>query len=75
MLEIVKADMKAGWIKDWGDAAGGGSGYFIGEAVSATELFTNLIKWMPYVQFEVMPVLTINQTIGAIKKAVAAMKK
>ena len=75
MLEMVKADMKAGVTKDWGCAAGGACGYAINEAPSETELFTRLLKWMPYVQFEVTPVLTVDQTIESIKKAVAAMKK
>jgi len=75
MLEMVKAEMKAGETKDWGCAAGGDCGYSISEAASETELFTRLLKWMPYVHFEVEPVLTVEQTIESINKAVAAAKK
>jgi predicted small metal-binding protein len=74
MLEMVKADRKAGLVKDWGCAAGGDCGYSINEAESETELFTRLLKWMPYVHFEVTPVLTVDQTIQSIKKASSAMK-
>jgi hypothetical protein len=75
MLEMVKADVKSGVTKDWGCAAGGECGYSIGEAASEAELFTRLLKWMPYVHFEVIPVLTVDQTIQSIKKAAAAAKK
>ena len=75
MLEMVKADVEAGITKDWGCVAGGSSGYSISEAASETELFTRLLGWMPYVHFEVEPVLTVDQTIESIKKAAAAAKK
>jgi len=75
MLEMVKADVKAGITKDWGCVAGGDSGYSIVEAANETELFTRLLNWMPYVHFEVEPVLTVDQTIESIKKAAAAAKK
>jgi hypothetical protein len=75
LSEMVKADMKAGLVKDWGCAAGGDWGYSVNEAPSETELFTRLLKWIPYVHFEVTPVLTIDQTMESIKKAVAAAKK
>jgi len=75
MAEMVKADMKAGEIKDFGVAAGGSGGYAIREEASEADLFTALLKWMPSVQFEVTPVLTMNQTVESIKKAAAAAKK
>jgi hypothetical protein len=75
MLEMVKADVKAGATKDWGCVAGGDCGYSITEAASETELFTGLLRWTPYVHFEVEPVLTVDQTIESIKKAAAAAKK
>ena len=70
MLEMVKADMQAGLIKDWGIAAGGGveGGYCIWEVASEAELFTHLMKWKPEVNFEVKPVLTLDQCIEAFKK-------
>lgn len=75
LLEMVKADMKTGEVKDWGSAAGGDWGYAVREAPSETELFTRLLKWIPYVHFEVTPVLTVDQTMESIKKAAAAAKK
>jgi len=75
MLEMTKADIKAGKLKDWGMGAGGGGGYGIMEEANEAELYTALMKWIPYVQFEVCPVLTVDQAIESIKKAVAAAKK
>jgi len=75
MLEMVREDKKAGGVKDWGVAAGGEWGYSINEAENETELFTRLLKWRPYVHFEVTPVLTVDQTIQAVKKAAASQKK
>jgi hypothetical protein len=72
--EMVKADMKT-YVKDWGICAGGSCGYSISEAPNETELLTNLMKYMPFVQFEVNPVLTVDQAITAVKKAAAAAKK
>jgi hypothetical protein len=75
MAEMVKADMKAGKIKDFGVAAGAAGGYAIREEASETDLFTALLKWLPSVQFEVTPVLTVDQAVESIKKAAAAAKK
>jgi len=68
-LEAVKADMRAGLVKDFGMFAGGMSGYGVWEVASEAELFTHLLKWMPGVNMEVKPVLTVDQCIEAIKKA------
>jgi len=72
LLEMVKPDIRAGKAKDWGCVPGEASGYTIREDASEAELFTALLKWMPYVNFEVKPVLTVEQTEESIKKAVAA---
>jgi hypothetical protein len=72
LLEMVKADLKAGFLKDWGMAAGGLKGYGVWDGVSEAELFLNLLKWTTYVSFKVAPVLTVDQTIESIRKAVAA---
>jgi hypothetical protein len=75
MAEMVKADIKAGKMKDWGMAAGGGWGYGIMEEASEAELYTALLKWIPYIQFEVTPVLTLEQVTESIMKATAAAKQ
>ena len=75
LLEMIKADMAAGCVKDWGMAAGLEGGYAIREEASETDLTAALLKWTPYVNFEAKPILTVDQTIEAIQKAVTAMKK
>lgn len=75
LLEMVKADLKAGFSKDWGVDAGGYKGYAIWEGVNEAELYLNLVKYFPYVIFKTRPALTVYQAEDAIKKAVAAMKK
>lgn len=72
MLEMVKQDMQAGKVKDWGNVPGSYSGYFIMEEASETDLLAGLLRFMPYVTFEVRPVLTVDQSIEAYRKAAAA---
>ena len=75
MLEMVKADMLAGRIKDWGNCADGSGGYAIREEASEAEFFTSILKWMPYVTFDAKPVITVDQTIESIKRAAAVVKR
>lgn len=75
LAEMTKADLKAGAMKDWGCEPGGWSGYAIHEAPSETELNTALQKYVPYIHFEVTPVLTIYQFVQSVNKAVAAERK
>jgi hypothetical protein len=67
LLEMTKQDLQTGKLKDWGTVPGESSG----EVASETDLLTDSLKFMPYVNFEVKPVLTVDQTLESIKKAVA----
>jgi len=71
MLEMVKADMAAGVITKWGICYDASAGYAFSK-LSPQELYTALLKWMPYVEFDVKPVLNVDQVIESIKKAAAA---
>jgi hypothetical protein len=75
MLEMVKADMKAGKLKDWGMCNNGGSGYAIYEEANDADLFINLLKWMPHITFDAKPVLTVDETVAAIKKSTGQTKE
>ena len=68
MLDMVKADLKAGIMKDWGMCSDASAGYGFSE-LSEADLYTALLKWIPYVQFDVKPVLNVDQTIASINKA------
>lgn len=71
MLEMTKQDLQSGKLKDWGTVPGETTGYAIKEAASETDVLTDAVKFLPYINFEVKPVLTVDQTVEALKKAVA----
>jgi len=71
MLDMVKADMKSGAITGWGVCYDASAGYAFSD-LSPQELYTVMLKWMPYVDFDVKPVLDVDQVIESIKKAAAA---
>jgi hypothetical protein len=73
MLEMVKADLRSGRFMDWGAHFDINSGYCIGEGNEA-DIFTSLLKWTPYVVFDVKPIVNVDRVIGAINKAVAESK-
>ena len=70
MVEMVKADMKKGLSKDWGAFAGELHGYGVYEGTEVA-IMTELMKYAPYVKFEVHAVGTMAQVEEAIK---ASMK-
>ena len=70
MVEMTKADMKKGLTKDWGAFAGELKGYAVNEGTEVA-IMTEMMKYAPYVKFEVRAVASIAQTEEAIK---ASMK-
>jgi len=74
LLEMIKADMKAGKVKDWGNCCDGSGGYAIREEANEADLFAAMLRWVPYVSFDAKPVITVDQTVESIKKAAAAAK-
>jgi len=71
MLDMVKADMKAGAFTEWGVCYDASAGYAFSE-LSEQDLYTSLMKWAPYVEFDVKPVLNVDQVIESVKKLAAA---
>jgi hypothetical protein len=74
LLEMVKADVKSNKITDWGVYCNGFSGYTIIEGTH-DEIMTELLKYMPYILFEVKPVINEDQAIEAVKVVSQMMKK
>jgi hypothetical protein len=74
LLEWVRADMKAGIFKDWGACCDSASGYCIAES-DEVSLHSRILKYQPYIIFNVKPVLTVDQTVDSIERAVAAGKR
>jgi hypothetical protein len=68
MTEMVKADMEAGTLKDWGMRSGEMSGYGITKDLGVVELNAWLLKWTPYIKFEANPVITADQNLETLKK-------
>jgi hypothetical protein len=74
MLELVKTDIKSGALSDWGMCNDASGGYALAETDEKT-LHTMILRWMPYVHFDIKPVLTVDQIIESIKRAAAGPKK
>ena len=73
MLEMVKAELSAGRLIEWGQFSNGKDGYAITEA-SEEDVFATMLKWMPVIAYKVFPVLSVDQSMEAVKKAAAAMQ-
>jgi hypothetical protein len=66
MVEMVKADMKKGLTNDWGAFAGELKGYAVDEGTEVA-IMVELMKYAPYVKFEVHAIGTVGQVEEAIK--------
>jgi len=74
MLEMVTADLKSGTFTDWGICNDSSSGYAIAET-DEESLNVAILKWIPYVIFDVKPVLTVDRCIACVNRAASAAKK
>lgn len=74
MLEMVKAELKSGALTDWGMCSDSSAGYAFAET-DEQSLHVMIQNWMPYVIFNIKPVLTAEQCIADIQQAAAAAKK
>jgi hypothetical protein len=74
MLEMVKAQISAGLLtSEWGINYDLSGGYGFSE-LSVPDVYGALSQWVPYVEFDVKPVLTADQAIESLKKVAAAAK-
>lgn len=74
MLELVKADIQSGAIRDWGMCSDASGGYALVETDEKT-LHTMILRWVPYIRFNIKPVLTVDQIIESVRRAAAGSKK
>lgn len=72
-MEQVRADLKSGKLTDFGQYSNGSSGYIIIEGTE-NDVFTTLMKYLPYVEFDVKPIVNVDQTIDAINRALSMTK-
>jgi len=66
LVEMIKADIKKGLMKDWGEFPGEGKGYVIAEGTEI-EIMNTTMQYVPYAKFEIHPVATLSQVEQAIK--------
>jgi len=66
LLEMVKDSVKSNKVTDWGTYCDLRTGYMIMEGTQ-DEIMPELLKYMPYVLFDVKPVVNVDQAIEAIK--------
>lgn len=64
--ELLQRAVKEGKITDWGIFIGGDRGYTIAEG-DAADLYAELQKYHPYMDFMVHQVLSIDEAMGAQK--------
>ena len=67
MLEGVKKSVDSGEMKMWGVSSGGGNGYSVSER-SPKEIFALVMKYTPYIKFQVKPMLSADEMIDVIKE-------
>ncbi len=72
-MEQIKADLKSGKLNDFRQYSNGSSGYLLIEGTE-NDVFTTLMKYLPYVEFDVKPIVNVDQTIEAINKALSMAK-
>ena len=73
-LMMIKTDMDAGLIKDWGAKADNSEGYAVMEGTE-TQIYEDLLKYQPYISFEASPVMTLTQYSEGMMKLVAMIGK
>jgi hypothetical protein len=73
MLEMVKAELKSGALTDWGMCSDSSAGYALAET-DEQSLHVMIQEWIPYVIFDIKPILTADQCIAGIQQAAAAKK-
>jgi len=64
--DMVKQSMKEGKTHDWGIFVGGDKGYSVGEG-NALDLYKDLQRYHPYINFNVQEVLSIDEVLEAMK--------
>ena len=71
-LEMVKADLTSGKLKEWG-TFNGLNGYGIIEGTEQDVLST-MLKYMQTILYEVYPILSADDAIAVMMKAAKAMQ-
>ena len=73
LLERVKIELSSGMLKDWGICSDSSAGYALSESDEAM-LHTAIQKYIPYVSFDIKPILSVDQSIESIKRSATVAK-
>lgn len=74
LLGDVKKDLASGGMTDWGDCVDIGEGYCISE-LDEQKLHTMILKYVPFIIFDIKPVLTVDQVMESIQRVVSAQSR
>ena len=66
LMDMVKEDLKKGISKDWGAFVGEINGYAVAEGTEV-EIANMSQKYVPFVIFEIHPVMSVKQVDEVIK--------
>ena len=66
MAEGVKKDIDSGATKMWGVSVVGGRGFSITES-DPKEIYARVSAYMPYIEFDIQPMLTVDEMIDISK--------
>ncbi len=66
LMKVIKQDMKAGILKDWGLFVGEHNGYSVVEGTEI-EVIKATQRYTPFVCFEAHPIASVNHTGEMIK--------
>ena len=66
MAEGVKKDLASKKFIMWGISAGGGQGFAVSQ-MEPKEIYTAIASYFPYITFEIIPMLSIDEMIDAMK--------
>jgi hypothetical protein len=74
LLEMAQQDLESGCLVDWGVCRDANEGYAFAETDEET-IRASMLKWLPYISFDVRAVNSVDRTITTVKMAATAGEK
>jgi hypothetical protein len=74
LLEAVRTDLQSGAFTGWGLCNDASGGYCLAE-MDEKSLHATILKYIPYLIFDIKPVIPVDQAIDNVKQVAAATKK
>lgn len=67
MADMVRQDIAAGTTTDWGAFVGEMRGYSVGEGQSVVDLSKDLQRYVPWLNFTVYPIMSLDEVVEVVK--------